>query len=395
VPNVTPEDYRKRLQRADRLGVVGAVGRVDFCNPPYETERTLDTPNSFNIVAFSRLLWDPQANLDELWQEWAVSRYGKEAATWIISALNRTGEITDKIWYHRGFVVINYHNMIPHVHTCETMVWQMNVAKWDISQLPVFEKLEKPDQEFLATLLEEKDEALALVDRSQEDLECARTVLKAEDYTRLRYYFDKLREAGEMWRHLTRVFFHHRMVEQGNGDADLLATETAELLKFTQQLESKTPQTHGFGVHALGPWPVRALERGIGAREFVAEIYRDLLYPFLKQDMPMIYGRRYGDMQEETPQFVPETVEWFYRALLGVSPRHDLGNPGVLRLMVPESLAQVILDGMSVQLKRKDGKYLTLPLMRLVSGPSLAGGRAYSLDIEETPTRLQIVERSS
>ena len=88
VPALLGDFYRDGCAYACSQGAAGCVGRVDYhlqnshaafftAGPPV---LTFDTENDFNVHLFSRLLWDPAADTDALWGEWAGARYGERGA---------------------------------------------------------------------------------------------------------------------------------------------------------------------------------------------------------------------------------------------------------------------------------------------------------------------------
>lgn len=93
VPACVPHEVAATIRHALDCGCRGFVLRVDSWADTIQwsrTLRTLGTQNEINLYAALRLINDPAAKVDQLWQEWAAERFGRALAPAIIDLLKPT-----------------------------------------------------------------------------------------------------------------------------------------------------------------------------------------------------------------------------------------------------------------------------------------------------------------
>ena len=278
IPNLTPNDFKNRLNDGARKGVAGAVGRLDYHhqfshyngNNPGRLELTMDTVNEFNIFVFSRLLWNPDSELDSLWREWALNKYGAEAAPVMIRCLKRTEEISQKIFFSKGEYVLHQHTMVPRLSYIEsslTPTSPRSQAYWapqDALLSKTAKELRNPTKQIIDQLVAEKQTAIQLCDVSLDDLESVQHLLPAGEFERLQHDLLKERETAILWKYLTELYFNYRMFQNLNTFFPTkLTTIGNDYLVHIKNMEKEFGRV----------WPVYSSARGINAYQFIQQIW--------------------------------------------------------------------------------------------------------------------------
>ena len=94
LPTCIPEPLYEAAELAVNEKFRGVLSRFDFHD---RTEfGSLYSVNEINFIASLLPLWDPMPTMDGLWEEWAVTRFGREAAEKILPALKSGGDIIIK-----------------------------------------------------------------------------------------------------------------------------------------------------------------------------------------------------------------------------------------------------------------------------------------------------------
>lgn len=220
---------------------------------------TFDTANSFNILAASRLAWDPKASLDELWREWTVGRYGLRAAPAVERALRRTSSITQGIFFVKGFSLLTHLNMVPHLDTIDAELDKSYLLEFfpkSAEYRRTHRVLSKPSDSELASILAEKQAAADASRESLRDIESVRDQLRDADYHQLRAGMWRAENAALLWKDIAEVYFRLR-----RGDQEPLSAAIRGLLQRACEIEKESGQV----------WPVYPAARGISVYDFAAE----------------------------------------------------------------------------------------------------------------------------
>lgn len=268
VPALLGDFYKRALGKtAIERKLAGVAIRTDYhlqyghatfftSGPPV---LTFDTPNGFNVLAASRLAWDPSTSLDSLWQEWTVDRYGAKAAPAVERALRRTAAITQGIFFVQGFSLLTHLNMVPHLDTIDAELDKSYLLEF-FPQNPEYRRihrmLAKPNDEQLASILAEKDAAAEAARESQRDVESVRANLARAHYDELRMGLRRAENAAILWRSIAEVYFRLR-----RGEEQPLSTAIRKLLDESCRIEKETGKV----------WAVYPAARGITAYDFAQE----------------------------------------------------------------------------------------------------------------------------
>lgn len=196
VPFCLPEDIQARLQHALNYNTnIRELGMRVM----WEFDNVFDNYNEINFYALMRFAKDPWIPIEQVWQDWAEERFGKEAAPAIVSALSRTQEIGSKIFYILG-CWSNNHSMLPSLAyiTSHTMNFGRALREWkpmDYVNEAIYSELSKRPREItVKRVMKEKEEALLLVEKSVKDVASVIDLLKEEEAERITYQFELLKD---------------------------------------------------------------------------------------------------------------------------------------------------------------------------------------------------------
>lgn len=277
VPALLGDFYRDRIAHARRQGAAGCVGRVDYhlqnsheafftAGPPV---LTFDTENDFNVHLFSRLLWDPAADTDALWREWAAARYGERAPELLAAPLRGTREITQGIYYVKGLHALS---QLDQIADLELITWEIDdnfLRRFNPGE-PAIERLTAelldPAEETVREVLAEKDRAVALAAAARRDVERAADALPGPRMRQLRRRFALLHDTARLWRWIAECYFRLRAAVRGTipPERNDRALDRALLGMIEQAVGME--DRHG------KVYPVYNACRGITAYRFVLEV---------------------------------------------------------------------------------------------------------------------------
>ncbi|MDE0221868.1 MAG: hypothetical protein OXJ90_21540 [Spirochaetaceae bacterium] len=277
VPALLGDFYRDRIAHARRQGVAGCVGRVDYhlqnsheafftAGPPV---LTFDTENDFNVHLFSRLLWDPAADTDALWREWAAARYGERAPDLLATPLRSTREITQGIYYVKGLHALS---QLDQIADLEQITWEIDdsfLRRFNPGE-PAIERLTAelldPAEKTIREVLAEKDHAVALAAAACRDVERAADALPGPRMRQLRRRFALLHDTARLWRWIAECYFRLRAAVRGTipPERNDPALDRALLGMIAQAVAME--DRHG------RVYPVYNACRGITAYRFVLEV---------------------------------------------------------------------------------------------------------------------------
>jgi len=176
------------------------------------------TPNNINTYTLFRLSQDPALSSDQIWKEWAVMRYGKPAAPYVVKTLYDSEMIIKKTLYHLEFWITNK-SVLPKFSYADGHISSRTIAKWnpDEPRYKVMEfLLNHPNVEIYEKLLAEKDEAITLILTSMIHLEEGKPYLSPDDYSDLRWRMDNMLRVAIVWKLHTEAFFGYKILKEGH-----------------------------------------------------------------------------------------------------------------------------------------------------------------------------------
>ncbi len=243
LPWCYPDYMKDRSRDGLKKGNVEAISRIH--NPDRVPQKDQDdgfsTPNEFNIYTLSRLLDNPETEVEEIWQQWASERFGAQAAPYVISALKRTNDIVQKTFFLLGFVFLSdRHPTFAKAETREHIGFGVRFhSQWNPALKLLGEALLHPSEETVIRVTHEKYEAISLCQKSLNDLEKAKPFLKDPDYVALKRGFERALVIARVWCALSKITLRYRWMRSANlpelrGD---LAHDALELSHLADEIE--------------------------------------------------------------------------------------------------------------------------------------------------------------
>jgi len=371
-PNLTPQDYIRRIQYARDRGCAGLVGRVHSPISFDDGARVvLDHPNAFNIFCFSQLAWNPECDLDQLWESWASQRYPKVTATDIRTVLEPTEPAANKIYLTLGTYAVNYANRIPTPPYVEQMLLCLSLAKWDMTWADTHKRIQDRDATVVHDVVREKVEGIRLALDARRKSRMMGEGLVLEDALKIKLGLDRLVEAGLLFARVNELFFRGRSIEAGKDTRiDRFVHAAESMMRRARQIRDR------WGYDA---WPCGTqIYRGNTAVEqFLCEAYRPLIYRWLGQPVPcrILPPHNGGEIGGTTPLWPEGNLEHFWRMLLALAPTP--GQQGApedeFEIEVPSCLEAVHLSGRHMTFVGDAGE-LVVPLHHPLAPVTLRPG---------------------
>ena len=375
IPGIAPLHYKRKLEYEIDKGIVGVAARVDYhlqyshahgFNPgPAQT--TFDRPNEFDVVVLSRMMWNPQVDIDSLWISWAHNKYGKKAAPYIVSALKRTEDITQKTFFLQDEYVIHQHNQVTDLlHMKNNLSGPKTQYYWDPSNKILKERLQKinhPNEEILAEFIKEKEEAVELANLSLGDMRKAKPYMEAEMFHSLYRSMEIEREAAVLWRYIAEMFFRYLMWEQGTGDR----VDNLEKLNLAGQayLEQAQSIEERFG----RVWPVYRAARGIYSYYEIIEFWQPQLLKIIAES---------------------SQIEQIWDAINLLKRPKRVADTNRLRVQLAGDIGKIEFKEKYINVYSKSNQVVKIPLGIEVEGEVLYGGEFYYLTFHRTDEKVKI-----
>ena len=265
IPALLGNFYKDKIARlAVERKLAGVAIRVDYhlqyghatfftSGPPV---LTFDTANEFNIVAASRLAWDPAVNAGDLFSQWTRRKYGDKAAPRAAKALGRSAAISQGIFFVRGFSLLTHLDMVPHLATIDDELNKSYLLLYfprNAEYRGTYEALKTPSENTIAAILAEKQ---AAVDGAEESLR------EVAGIPSLEHGFTVARNAAVLWKDIAAAYFRLRRVEQGLEDGTKLSAAVRAELDDACRMEKQSGEA----------WPVYPAARGVTAYDFAREV---------------------------------------------------------------------------------------------------------------------------
>jgi hypothetical protein len=214
IPYTQPEYFERRWRyELSKPGVAGYNLRLDHGG--YDA---LHTPDEINVYAMSRFTADQKITAEDVWKEWTVNHYGKEAAAEVELALKPSFDVVNQSFYALQFWITN-HSALPNYKYAEEHLHIRTMAEWYPSE-PKYKKLEErllsPDPQLLEEVLAEKDSAIAMAETSLRHLQNAKPNLTPAQYDDLYWRLALLERAAIIWKLHAEAFFGYKVLAAGH-----------------------------------------------------------------------------------------------------------------------------------------------------------------------------------
>ncbi len=269
-PFVQSEFMARRFQEArQRSGnVVGLAGYVAWWS-----RTALGTFNEANVYTAQALLRSPDRDGREILREWCAKRFGEKGADVAATCLGRTQTAVFKAQHIFGYWVdTTAKSGLPTLHEIDEYLikdfFGEALTKWDPDPelRRTWEGIQSPDEEFLARVLAEKDEAIGICRGSLDEIRANKALFKPEDFAALERAFAFQGLWAKVWRDRMHAFFLRQMAVKQGWPSDLrsrLEQVLAQELASADELERR----YGADMFPLSP------ER---ERQFVWDIRKEM-----------------------------------------------------------------------------------------------------------------------
>ena len=220
MPWCCPQDIKYRWNHAKQFpNVIGAVGRIDtfdivgsrtFCIPhaissELGVNHAYNTANEVNLYAFSKVLNDPSIDIDGVWNEWATNKYGTKAAPYVISALKRSWDVINLLFWRRPYIAFSH--VVPRLEylecTTEEEGYLGQKLEYFIEEqnaIDALEKWHKPIEDLCNASLGDIDECQ----------EC----LTEEEYNDLRCQIEMALLYSDVWKQIYKTFIRYEITKK-------------------------------------------------------------------------------------------------------------------------------------------------------------------------------------
>lgn len=217
-----PEYIAERVRLYRTRGVTRFLAR--HAVPTWPNREFIDV----NDTAFYKLAWNPDADVEEIWRSWALSRFGP-AAEQMIELLKMTDDVVNKsIYIRRACANRHYYIFSDNLDSFKYMLHDLSALM--IEGAP--DALE-PTPENIAAILAEKDEAVAECARMMSLFEEVRSCLPADTADELGRILQRMDSVAKIMRPLSEAIWTYFKWERewSVRGRDLLRPRILDLLK--------------------------------------------------------------------------------------------------------------------------------------------------------------------
>jgi hypothetical protein len=245
VPCCFPEEIKRYIRHLKGAGVRHIVGRVDRMGV-----RTMDTANEVNVYAMTKFMQDINADVDEIYNEWATAKWDAKTAKSVIGGLKRTFEIAKKAfyidqhlqshWQFPDFLMLKWARFFGYFKPGEPM--RRANLEWAIISgriAPTWEKI-----------IADKDKAISLIQSCLDDLAKSRKDVRKDVYDYLLDGYKKFMVMAKAYRLLCTMSIAYLKVLKADGAGmDEFTKEKNAALALAKEIE------RSFGVDFYGNMP--------------------------------------------------------------------------------------------------------------------------------------------
>jgi hypothetical protein len=247
VPCCYPEEVQRYIRYLKGEGVEHVVGRVDRMGV-----RTMDTAADVNVYAMGKLMKDPDADIDGIYNEWATTRWDANTAKAVIPGLKRTFEITKKTFYLDQHLIS--HERYP----------DFKMLKWGRSfgYFKEGEPLRRARQEWgiissrisptWKEIVADKDKAISLLQSCIDDLERSRRGIKKDAYDYLLDGYKKFMVLAKAFRlFCTMTIAYLKVLNTDGAEMDEFIKEKNAALALAKEIEQSFGKDFFAGMPAI------------------------------------------------------------------------------------------------------------------------------------------------
>jgi hypothetical protein len=188
--------------------LIGTQGGVClFLGGTHQSNYSLldDILNSVNVYAWRELSWNVNADMEQVWQDWAVPIYGPKAAPHIIKAIQLSEDAVNRTFSTLGMGSDTNSGFARTIVRRETLLMYTNRHF-----LPQYAKYLEPTKDNIQRVIDEKTECLKKIDAMFSELEKAKPYLTKSQAEELQTRFDWLKEYSIAARYLDESLWRYR-----------------------------------------------------------------------------------------------------------------------------------------------------------------------------------------
>lgn len=233
LPAVNVEYTDSTIKRAYKL--IGSEGGTNvFYGGTRQPHYNLfdDIANSINLFAWKELSWNVNANMQQIWEAWAIPLYGEKAAPCIIKALQLSEPAVNKIFSTLGFGWDTNSGFPGTIYRREVLLMYTNRF-----YLPEYQRYLIPDKENIQRVINEKNSALQEIDSMFMYLNESKPYLKQSQYDELHTRFNWLKYVAIENKYLEVSYWRFRYLRYLYS---LRTTDTSEMHAITQAIQKVT-----------------------------------------------------------------------------------------------------------------------------------------------------------
>jgi hypothetical protein len=216
-------DYTARTMRRS-FKLIGADGGVSvFPGGTKQSNYSLpdDILNSINLYAWRELSWQINANVNQIWMDWAVPIYGVKAAPHVIKALQLSEDVINKTFSPLGMGTDTNSGFPGSIQRRETLLKYTNRYF-----LPAYAKYLKPTKQNIQRLVDQDAVCSQEIDQMFQQLNLARPCLTQAQADELNTRFEWLKQFAIVNCALNESLWRYRYLRH---EAALLTTDPEQM----------------------------------------------------------------------------------------------------------------------------------------------------------------------
>lgn len=273
-----------------RPNVTGYVARTDR----YGTTKSVGTPNEILLYTLKRTTENPNISVDQVYDEYIVSRYGKEPSTYIKSAFTKAYDIVTSSLYTLGTNVSNHsamdfepykssygrhvsgrwidppvvyvqHGINKEFHYWKDIVNHISPKQFkeeaslsrtelgDIISHKWLEPVELMDSAYLNYIITEKRFGMNLAAEALSEIEKTKDLLNPSDYDQLYQLFKRTYLTAQLYEAVSTAYFGYRVYSRGENYR--YKELGAQIESAFQRIDKITDEMKAMeGTYAIGQW---------------------------------------------------------------------------------------------------------------------------------------------
>lgn len=189
-----------------------------------------DILNSINLYAWRQLSWDVNANLDQIWADWATPIYGATAAPHVIKALQLSEDVVNHLFSTLG-MGSGTESGIPHTIQQREVLLKYTNRYYQ----PDYASFLLPTKDNIQRVINEKNQCLREIDQMFGELELAKPDLTPAQASELSTRFGWLREFAIVNSDLEESLWRYRYLRYASS---MLTTDSGQMKYLSQSYDN-------------------------------------------------------------------------------------------------------------------------------------------------------------